>query len=132
MPRNACFWRGVDEHWSAQSSVLPTIRKPCFEGITCRHCDPANAHRSLASKTVGEISSQCGADYVRSAEWMHSIRFDLYKHRLAVAGELPIQNLPAHCFCGSECLGPFKLIHAAPDVRSEEHTSELQSRQYLV
>src|SRR3712207_8569040 len=25
-----------------------------------------------------------------------------------------------------------RLVHARPDVRSEEHTSELQSRQYLV
>src|SRR3712207_7935511 len=34
--------------------------------------------------------------------------------------------------CGTEAAAPYTPTRASPEPRSEEHTSELQSRQYLV
>src|SRR5947209_15501047 len=44
-------------------------------------------------------------------------------------------DVAGHCFVNEKCGGPYRLHwqrHHLIENRSEEHTSELQSRQYLV
>src|SRR3712207_8885552 len=50
----------------------------------------------------------------------------------APSASLPVDTAPAPSFCSVAAPSASLPVDTAPSARSEEHTSELQSRQYLV